>query len=84
MVLEFTVVGTKLYRGGGGGAGEGHNIEKFFELRYFLRLQKPFSRKVGGGGGHMPPAPRFLRHWNYSSYKSLSCFPKPFKGFSVS
>ena len=29
----------------------------FFEPHYFLRLQKPFSEKDRGGGGHMSPQP---------------------------
>ena len=51
-------VGRKLCRVGGGGDDK----ENFFERHYFLRLQKPFSRKVGGGGGGEGTAPRFLRH----------------------
>ena len=34
----------------------GHDKETFFERHYFLRLQKPFSRKVGG----IPPVPTAL------------------------
>ena len=44
----------EIVSGGGGGWGE----ENFFERHYFLRLQKQFSEKWG----HVPPAPRFLRH----------------------
>ena len=47
-------------------SGRGHDKENFFERHYFLKLQKQFSEKWGGG--NMPPAPRFLRHWlNFDS-----------------
>ena len=45
-----TAVGRKFYLGGGGG---GHDKENSFERHYFLRLQKQFSEKWGGGD--MPP-----------------------------
>ena len=44
LIMNYhSTVGSKLYRGGGGGAWQ----RKLFQMHYFLRIQKPFSRKVG-------------------------------------
>ena len=56
------------------GGGEGHDKENFFERHYFLRLQKPFSRKVGGTCP--PTAPPVLFYINRYNHVAVSFDPR--------
>ena len=66
--VQVTTVGWKLYLFFfWGGGGEGGIIKKSFELLYFLRLQKSFSREVGErANAPQPPG-------SYGTVSLLNC-----------